>query len=138
MWITESGDVQNNGWLVRDGHREIDLVRGRRTERHLLRHFDILVTARAGSVQLAMAPPSVSETVAGVTLLVLRARDAAGGMAHYLWYCPTSARGRQQLVRRLTVNATITSLSASSIEDVKVPLLSPHQLTRVASLVEAS
>ena len=83
-------------------------------------------------------PPSVSETVAGVTLLVLRARDAAGGMAHYLWYCLTSAYGRQQVVRRLTVNATIISLSANLIADVKVPLPSPHQLTQVASLVEAS
>ena len=136
--IAESGDVQDDGWLTLDGLRQIDLVRGRRTERHLLQPFDILVTARSGSVQLAMTPPHVSEIVAGVTLLVLRARDAGGGMAHYLWYYLTSAFGRRELVKRMTVNATITSLAASSIRDIEVPLPTPRQLELVKSLVEAS
>ena len=48
--ISESGDVQDDGWLDLDRLRQIDLVRGRRTERHLLQPLDILVTARAGSV----------------------------------------------------------------------------------------
>ena len=85
-----------------------------------------------------MAPRSVSETVAGVALLVVRARDAAGGMAHCLWYYLTSVFGRRELVKRMTVNATITSLAASAISDIEAPLPTPRQLELVASLVEAS
>ena len=138
MRIAESGDVQDDGWVALDGLRLVDLVRSRRTERHLLQPFDILVTARAGSVQLAMTRPNVSETVAGVTLLVVRARDTEGGMAHYLWYYLISAFGRRDLVKRMTVNATLTSLAASSIRDIEVPLPTPRQLELVANLVEAS
>ncbi len=50
----------------------------------------------------------------------------------------TSAYGRRQLVKRLTVNATITSLSASSLGEVEVPLPSPQQLDQLVRLVEAS
>ena len=132
MRIAESGDVQDDGWVALDGLRLVDLVRSRRTERHLLQPFDILVTARAGSVQLAMTRPNVSETVAGVTLLVVRARDTEGGMAHYLWYYLISAFGRRDLVKRMTVNATLTSLAASSIRDIEVPLPTPRQLELAA------
>ena len=59
-------------------------------------------------------------------------------MAHYLWCYLTSSGGRRQLVKRRTVNATITSLSAGAIADVEVPLPSPRQLTQIANLVEAS
>ena len=58
-------------------------------------------------------------------------------MAHYLWYYLTSSDERRQLVKRLTVNATITSLSAGAIADVEVPLPSPRQLAQIANLVEA-
>ena len=136
--LVESGDIQDDGWLCLDGLREIDLVRSSRTERYLLQPFDILVTARSGSVQLAIVSPQVSDTVAGVTLLVLRARSPEPRMGLYLWYYLTSSYGRRQLVRRLTVNATITSLSAGAIADVEVPLPSSRQLAQVASLVEIS
>ena len=78
--IVESGDVRGDGWLDLGGLREVGVVQGIRTERHLLRPFDVLVTARAGSVQVALVPPDVSRTVAGVTLLVARAK-AAGSPA---------------------------------------------------------
>ena len=136
--IAESGDIQDDRWLALDKLREIDLVRSRRTERHLLRPYDMLVTARSGSIQLAMAPPNVFETVAGVTLLVIRARDTNAGLAHYLWYYLTSSFGRRELVKRMTVNATITSLAASAIRDIEIPLPTPHQLKIVTNLVEAS
>ena len=127
-----------DGWLNLCGLREIDLVHTRRTERHLLRPFDVLITARTGSVQLALVPPQVSRTVAGVTLLVLRAKAPESSMGHYLWYFLTSAYGRRQLVKRLTVNATITSLSASALGEVELPLPSPRQLDLVVRLMEAS
>ena len=97
-----------------------------------------LITARTGSVQLALVPPEVSRTVAGVTLLVVRPREPESGMGHYLWYFLTSAYGRSQLVKRLTVNRTITTLSASAVAEVEVPVPSPRQLDRVVRLVEAS
>ena len=136
--LVESGDIQEDGWLNIRNLRDIDLVRSRRTERHLLRPFDILITARAGSVQLALAPPQVSLTVAGVTLLVIQAKEPESGMGHYLWYFLTSAFGRNQLVKRLKVNATITSLSASAVGEVEVPMPPPRQLGQVVRLVEAS
>ena len=136
--LAESGDIQDDGWLNLEELRKIELVQSNRTERYLLRPFDVLVTARTGSVQLALVPSQVSRTVAGVTLLVVRPTAPESVMGHYLWYFLTSAYGRSQVVRRLTVNATITSLSASALGEVEVPLPSPHQLDQVVRLVEAS
>ena len=141
QWIlrrAESSDIQGDGWLNLCGLWEIGLVRSQRTEHHLLRPFDVLITARTGSVQLALVPAGVSRTVAGVTLLVVRAREPESGMGHYLWYFLTSAYGRSQLLKRLTVNRTITTLSATAVAEVEVPVLSPRQLDRVVQLVEAS
>ena len=83
--IVESGDLADDGWLTLDELREVSLARNIRTERHLLRPFDVLVTARAGSVQIALVPPAVSRTVAGITLLVIRPQQSESGMGHYLW-----------------------------------------------------
>ena len=118
--------------------REVGVVQGVRTERHLLRPFDVLVTARAGSVQVALVPPDVSRTVAGVTLLVARAKEPESGMGHWLWYFLSSAHGRAQLAKRLTVSAIVTSLSARSLSEVEAPVPSPRELDIVARLVEAS
>ena len=136
--IAESGDIQFDGWLNPHGLREIEVSQNRRMERHLLRPFDVLITARTGSVQAALVPQEVSRTVAGVTLLVVRAREPESGMGHYLWYFLTSAYGRSQLVKRLTVNRTITTLSASAVAEVEVPVPFPRQLDQVVRLVEAS
>ena len=63
--IVESGDIRDDGWLDLDGLNELGLIHGVRTERHLLRPFDLLVTARTASTQVALVPPEVSRTVAG-------------------------------------------------------------------------
>ena len=136
--LAESGDIQDDGWLNLEGLRKIELVQSSRTERYLLRPFDVLITARTGSVQLALVPPQVSRTVAGVTLLVVRAREPESGIGHYLWYFLTSVYGRSQLVKRLTVNATITTLTSSALAEVEVPPPSPRQLDLVVRLVEES
>jgi hypothetical protein len=75
--IVESGDVRDDGWLDLDDLNELGLVHGVRTERHLLRPFDLLVTARTASIQVALVPPEVSRTVAGVT---------------FCWWCERSDR----------------------------------------------
>ena len=136
--IVESGDLREDGWLETDALRDVGIARSARTERHLLRPFDVLVTARAGSLQTALVPPGVSRTVAGVTLLVVRPKRPESGMGHWLWYFLTSSQGRAQLTRRLVVSATVTTLSARSLGEVEIPLPSGRELHAVARLVEAS
>ncbi len=136
--IVESGDVRDDGWLDLNGLNQLGLVHGVRTERHLLRPFDLLVTARTASTQVALVPPEVSRTVAGVTLLVVRAKQPESGMAHWLWYCLTSSLGRTQIAKRMTASATLKSLSAKNLGEVQVPVPSPRDLDAVARLVEAS
>ena len=113
-------------------------MQGVRTERHLLHPFDVLVTARSGSVQVALVPPSVSRTVAGITLLVIRPKAPESGMGHWLWYFLTSAYGREQLAKRVTVASTLRSLSAKSLSEIEVPVPLARELDVVARLVEAS
>ena len=135
--LVESRDVQDDR-LELANLGKIDIVRESRTERHLLQPFDVLVTARAGSTQSALVPPDVSRTVAAVTILVVRPRKPELGLGHYLWYFLTSAHGRAQLARRLTMTATITSLSARSIREFDIPVPSHRELDALARLVEAS
>ena len=136
--IVESGDLRSDGWLNLDGLREVGVVYGVRTERHLLRPFDVLVTARSGSVQVALAPPQVSRTVAGVTMLVARPKTPESGMGHWLWCVLASSYGRAQIERRLTVSATVISLSARSLGEIDIPVPSARDLDAVARLMEAS
>lgn len=136
--IVESGDVRDDGWLNLAGLNELGLVHGVRTERHLLRPFDLLVTARTASTQVALVPPEVSRTVAGVTLLVVRAKQPESGMGHWLWYCLTSSLGRTQIAKRMTASATLKTLSAKNLGEVQVPVPSLRDLDAVAQLVEAS
>lgn len=137
--LVESSDLpEGGGWLDLGGLREIGVDRNVRTERHLLRPFDVLVAARAESPRAALVPPGVSKTVAGVTLLVVRPRHPDSGMGHWLWWFLSSAHGRAQLARRLTVSSTITSLSANSLREIEVPVPSARELHLAAELVEAS
>ena len=136
--MVESGDIPDDGWLDLSCLREVGVVQSMRTERHLLRPYDVLVTARSGSLQVALVPPQVSRTVAGVTLLVVRPREPESGMGHWLWYFLSSTHGKSQIYRRLTVNATVTSLSAENLSRVQVPVPSPRELDLVARLVESS
>ena len=59
-------------------------------------------------------------------------------MGHWLWYYLTSAHGRAQLAKRITVSATLKSLSARNLGEVEVPVPSPRDLDTIARLVEAS
>ena len=161
--MVESSDLpEGGGWLDLGGLREIEVDHNVRIERHLLqpapvsptstgpgyhnvrieRHllqpFDVLVAARAESPRAALVPPGVSRTVAGVTLLVVRPRRPESGLGHWLWWFLSSAHGRAQLARRLTVSSTITSLSANSLREVEVPVPSARELHQAAELVEAS
>ncbi len=108
-----------------------------RTERHLLRPYDVLITARSQAVKAALVPPEVSRTVAGPTLLVLRTADPGSGLAHYLWYYLTSTRGRAEVEARLTATS-LPTLSARALSDVPVAVPPARELRRLAELIEAS
>ena len=129
--IAESGDVRD-GWLKLDRLKEINVHHNTRTERHLLRPFDVLVTARAGWVQSALVPPAVSRTMASVTLLVVRPKEPESGMGHYLWYFLTSGYGRAQIGKRMTTSATLTSLSAKDLAEVEIPVPARRELDLIA------
>ena len=136
--VVDSGDLPADGWLETDGLREMGFVRSSRTERHLLRPFDVLVTSRAGSVRVALVPPGVSRTVASATLLVARSPRPETGMGHWLWYFLASSHGKAQVARRLTTGTAITFLSARNLREVEVPVPSPYELDALARIVEAS
>ena len=138
LQIVQSSDLDGDGWLRLDGLQEIGVVHGVRTERHLLRPYDVLVTARSGTIHVALVPPDVHRTVAGITLLVVRPKRPETGMGHWLWYFLSSSHGRAQLAMRMNVTATITSLSAKNLGEVQIPVPADRDLDKIARLVEAS
>jgi hypothetical protein len=107
----------------------------RRTERHLLQPYDVLVTARSTVVKAALVPPSLTPAVANSTLAVVRAREPDLGV--FLWWFFTSRYGRAQLQARM-VGSTVMLLRASALLDLEVPVPDRAALPRIADLVEAS
>ena len=134
--MVESSDIGDSCWLDLGGLREVRIALSERTEHHLLRPMDVLVTARSGYVQAALVPRDVAPAVASVTLLVVRPHTRTSGP--YIWYFLTSTWGQAQLKRRLTVSPTVTSLSAANLAGVELPMPSPQELDRIAQLVETS
>lgn len=134
--MANSRDIEG-GWLATEGLREVRVEHNPRTERHLLRPYDILVAARGGEGRAALVPAGVSRTVAGVTLLVVRPHDPGSGMGHYLWYFLTSAYGEAQ-IKRAARGTSVPLLTAGSMAEIKVPMPSARELDLFARLVEAS
>ena len=99
--LVESRNLRG-GRLDLDGLRRVGVVRNAWSERHLLRPHDVLVTARAESVRVALTPPGVSRTAAGATVLVVRAGDPGSGLAHWLRLYLGSGVGRARILRRMT------------------------------------
>ncbi len=134
--LVESGDIVDGRLDLEEG-RYIEVEQRERTERHLLRPFDILVTARSQTVKAALVPPEVTRTVAGSTLLVVRTDDPGSGLAHFLWYYLCSANGRMQMESRLT-GSTLPALSARALGEVPVEVPPLAELRQLAELIEAS
>lgn len=135
--MVDSADIQDDRLLL-EGLRDVAIQRNVRTEKHLLRPYDVLVTARSTTIKCALVPPAVSRTVAGATLLVIRPFEPETGIGHYVWYFFTSAYGRAQIAGRLNTSSTIASLSARSLEEIMVPLADARHLHRLTSLIEES
>ncbi len=136
--MVESGDIRDDGWFTAEGLREVSVPSRLLVERHTLRPYDVLLTARTSELKVALVPPSITRVVAGITILVVRPDEPELGFGHWIWYYLTSAPGREQLTRRFTVNATTTSLSARSVSEIEIPIPSRRQLDDVARFVEAS
>lgn len=134
--VVESADIAD-GRVALDGLRQIEVEQSPRTERHLLRPYDVLITARAQTVKAALVPPEVNRTVAGPTLLVVRTPDPGSGLAHYLWCYFSSKRGRADVEARLTATS-LPALSANALGEVAVAVPPVHELRRLAELIEAS
>ena len=117
---------------------EVAVEQSTRTERHVLKPYDVLVTARASNVNAALVPDTVSRTVASVTLLVVRPDEPGLGMGHFLWYFLSSTFGQVQLNKLLTVNATVISLSASNLGEVELPEPSQRELDNIVRMVNVS
>lgn len=136
--MVESGDIRDDGWFAADGLREVSVPSRLLVERHTLRPYDVLLTARTSELKVALVPPSITHVVAGITILVVRPDEPGLGFGHWIWYYLTSTHGREQLTRRFTFNATTTSISARSVSEIEIPIPSRRQLDDVARLVEAS
>ena len=103
----------------------------------MLQPYDVLVTARSQAVKVALVPPTVTGTVASVTLLVVRTPDPGTGLAHFLWYYLSSGRGRAEIASRLTATP-LPTLSVTDLGDVPVPALPSAELSRMANLIKAA
>ena len=134
--LVESRNLRN-GRLDLDGLRRVGVVRNAWSERHLLRPYDLLVTARAESVQVALTPPSVSRTAAGATVLVVRAKDPGSGLAHWLRLYLSSGVGRAGIRRRMTTGVATPLLTAAALGELETPVPPPRRLRTIPALVDS-
>lgn len=134
--VVESADIVDDH-VDLDGLREVEVKRDSRSEGHLLRPFDVLVTARSQSVKVGLVPPEVTRTVASSTLLVMRAFDPGAGLGHYLWYYLSSTRGRAEVAARLTTTS-LPTLSARALGELPLAIPPVAELRRLVDLIEAS
>ena len=132
--VVESADIVDDH-VAFDGLRTIEVRRDVRSAAHLLEPDDILVTARAHAVKVALVPPDVPQAVAGATLLVVRTPDPWSGFPLYLWYYLASTIGRAQVAARLTATA-LPTLSVRALGEVPVPISRKGE-RRMAGLVRA-
>ena len=145
----QGAGARSGGWVVQEvSLRNIEADRidlaslgtiaiefNRRTERHLLQPYDVLVTARSTVVKAALVPPALTPAVANSTLSVVRPQEPELGV--FLWWFFTSRYGRTQLQARM-VGSTVMLLRASALLDVEVPVPPMRDLHRIADLIETS
>ena len=134
--LIESSDIVDDQVSLSD-LRGVAVQRNTRTATHLLQPYDILVTARAQNVSVALIPPRIAETVAGPTLIVVRVPDPGTGLAHFLWYYLSSTIGRTRIADRLTLSS-LPTLSVRALRDLPVPRTPKRGLSRLADLVDAA
>lgn len=130
--VVSVGDVQDDRVML-DGLDTLAIDRNVKTEKHLLRPDDLVVTARSTAIKAALIPPTLARAVADATLLVIRPHEL--DMGPYLWWLLTSAHGRSQLQARAH-GSTVLALTPAAIGEMIVPVPPSHELLRIAELVE--
>lgn len=131
------GDLQDDRIPV-DQLQRIAIEQRWRTEKHLLRPGDVLVTARSSAMKAALVPPSLGAAMADASLHVVRASSPEDpDLGPYLWWYLTSTPGRAQLEARMTGTA-IPSLSVAALAEIKVPMPAVATLYLFGQLIEES
>lgn len=136
--VVDSADIDDDGLAPGSPLRTVDVIQNAWTERQLLRPFDILVTARSRRVKAALVPADTTRTVASATLLVVRVPDPSSGLAYYVWYFLTSARGRALAEGQITQGVTTPTLSAGALASIPIPVPDAATLRGFPRLVEAT
>lgn len=113
----------------------IEIEFNARTERHLLRPYDVLVTARSTIAKAALVPPELSRAVANATLSIVRPK--APEMGAFLWWFFCSRYGRAQVESRM-VGTTVQLLRMGALAEIEVPVPSARDLRLIADLVDTS
>lgn len=136
-WLVQEVSLKNivNNRIEVDSLDSIELEFNPRTERHLLRPYDVLVTARSTIAKAALVPPSLSRAVANATLAIVRPKDPEMGL--FLWWFFTSRYGRTQLESRM-VGTTVQLLRVSALAEIEVPVPPVRDLRVIAELIESS
>ena len=135
--MVELTDFRDSCWLNFDNLRNVRVNQGWRTERHLLRPFDVLVAAR-NNPRAILVPRGISKTVASITILIIRPHNAESGMGHFLWYFLSSTSGKTQMNQRLTNNPIQPLLTAANLKKIQIPIPSTQELNNIVRLVEVS
>lgn len=134
--VISVGSIQDDR-LDRSQLDTANIEQNDRTEEHLVRPDDVLVSARLTLVKAALVPATTpSRTVADATVLIVR--SAMPGLGAYLWWFLTSAHGRRQIESRVRGSTTLFFLPAKSLAEVEVPLPVGQDAYRLVGLIEAS
>jgi hypothetical protein len=135
LQLVNGGDIQEDR-IVTDDLDIVEVEQNAKTEKHLLRPYDLILTAKSTSLKAALVPPSLTPAVANATLLVVRPQQPEVGV--YLWWFATSKQGRQLLESRMVGSVTIWSLPPSAVQELEVPVPATRELYLIAQLVEES
>lgn len=137
--VVDSADIEGDRLATPPERlRTIHVLQNAWTERQLLKPFDVLVTARSRKVKAALVPGYTTRTVAAATLLVVRVPDPSSGLAHFLWYFLTSARGRALVEAQVRQGVTIPTLSATALAAVPMRIPDGTTLRTFPRLVDAA
>jgi len=105
-------------------------------QRHLLKPYDIVVTAKSTAMKAALVPPNIPPAIANSTMLAIRPYDADIGL--WIWWYLTSLQGRARAEALMVASSTLWSLSPRALADLEVPVPPQDQLRTYAELIQAS
>ena len=137
-WVVSlvSGNNIEDDRIVVESLDAIMIQRSQGTEHHLLRPYDVVVTAKSTSLKAALVPPEIGVAIPNSTMLAIRPYDADVGL--WLWWFLTSRRGRAQAEALMVASATLFSLSPRALAELEVPVPPSSQIRLYGQLIQAS